>query len=158
MYSRVFDRTLYLIGHYAGAVIFQVTMHTARATRAPRSVFPFQCCFVDLPYPSSLRPSGFVFVIQIALQSFCFECHFVVSVPSLFPKRAFKQPPFLLAEPSVRIFFLTCCNHFLIVADTVSQRHQEVPVQETRSSPNRTDAANNSVPVAQVYEEDGNYW
>jgi len=44
------------------------------------------------------------------------------------------------------------------VADTVSKRHQEDPVQETRSSPNRTDAAKNSVPVAQVYEEDGNYW
>ena len=92
--------------------------------------------------------------VQITLQSLN---EFVVSVPSFFPKRPFKQPPFLLAEPSVRKFF-TCCNHFLIVADAVSQRHQEGPVQETRSSPNRTDAANNSVPVAKIYEEDGNYW
>ena len=43
------------------------------------------------------------------------------------------------------------------MADAVSQRHQEDPVQETVSSPNRNGAANNSVPVAQVYEEDGNY-
>ena len=80
-----------------------------------------------------------------------------MSVASLLPQRPFKQPLFLFAEPSVRNFF-TCCNHFFIVADTVSQTHQEDPVQETRSSPNRTDAAKNSVPVAQVYEEDGNYW
>ena len=86
MYSRVFDRTLYLIGHYAGAVIFQVKMYTPRATRATRSVFLFQCCFVVLLIVSVVVEANWLCIGRtsctnhsIVIKRVCRECRIFVT-------------------------------------------------------------------------------